>query len=170
MRPKRSRSSVRLVAFWAAIVAVVCVPREAAPGDVDDAPLARRAGITLIVNTPMRFGTLADKDGYVEIGPNDDLIANPDHLIVEPTFYSGVIDIDGDPDTAVTISIAGGSDNGLTISNFHTDRGDPPLTGVSLGPTGTIQLYLGARLAVSSLSASPGTGLSVPFTITVQYE
>ena len=169
MRPKRSRSSVRLVAFWAAIVAVVCVPREAAPGDAH-APLTRRIGLTVVQDTPMTFGTLADTDGYVEIGPDDDVLANPHHIQVDDTVFSAVFDITGDPDRAFSMSIAGDNNQGLTLNTFRTDQGEPPLGGLVLDGTGQFRVRIGARITVDASQASPGADRSVPYTITVLYE
>lgn len=165
-----SRTTRSLAAFLAASWVVLCLPRTASPDGSQEPELARRAALALSVNTPLDFGSLADNDGWLEISAFNGVLGDPYHLQIDATIYSGIIDITGDPDAAVAISISGGSASGLSLSNFHTDLGDPPLAGVTLDGTGTLRLRIGARLTIDSANASPGPDLDVPYTITVTYE
>ena len=165
-----SRTTSSMAAFWAALLAVVCIPRMAATDESTTPPLARRAPLGMTVNTSLDFGSLADNDGWVEISAFNGVLGDPYHLQIDATIYSGIVDITGDPNAAVSISISGGSASGLSLSNFHTDLGDPPLAGVTLDASGDLRLRIGARITIDSATASPGTGYTVPYTISVAYE
>mgnify|MGYP002064858958 CR=1 FL=1 len=104
------------------ILTTVMVPAKEEPRGFE------KDAITLGVTAEMDFGSLADHDGYVEIGPSDNILADPQNIFFGGVPYSAVI----------------------------TVGGDPPLAGVSLGTTGQIELYVGGRLTVDSTSASPG--------------
>lgn len=165
-----SRSTTSMAAFWATVLAVLCFPGSTLPTGDASPVLARRAALDAVLNTPMSFGSLVDDDGSVDIGTTDNLVADPDHLVVDPTVASAVIDFTGDADTAVTITISGGSLNGLSLSDFTTTQGTPPLTGVVLDGSGFLRLRIGARLTINRGVVQPGTGLEVPFTVGYAYE
>ena len=159
-----------VTAFWAVVVPFLCLPRAAGSDGVVPPSLARRVELSLSVNTPLDFGSLADNDGWVEISAFNGVLGDPQHLQIDATIFSGIIDIAGDPDAAITISISGGSAGGLSLSNFHTHLGDPPLSSVTLDETGDLRLRVGARITIDSATATPGADLTVPYTVTVAYE
>lgn len=167
-----SRSTMRLTPFWAVMVAVLCASVSTAPGQEDPPPIARYDELAIYIVSPLHFGALAKNDGYVEIGPNDDLITDSNFLIYEATYSSAIIDVHGLENTAVSISIAGSISGGMVISNFHTSLGDPPIgsaEGAVLDAAGELRFNLGARLAIDKETASAG-GNSIPYTISVIYE
>ncbi len=141
------------------------------PALAKDAPRGHeKDAIGVSVTADLDFGSLADYDGYVELGAADNVLADPQNIFFGGTPYSAIISITGDPDAAISVTINGGTQSGLTLSTFHTDRGTPPLVAVSLGAAGAIELRVGGRLTVDSAAASPGNDHSVPYTITVNYE
>jgi len=133
-------------------------------------PGGEKAAISLSMTADLDFGSLADHDGWVDLGPHDVILADPQNIFFGGTPYSAVVTVTGDPDAAVSVSITGGSQSGLSLDGFHTDRGDPPLGGISLGATGQIELRVGGRLTVDSAQAYPGSDRTAPYTITVNYE
>ena len=165
-----SRSSIPMAAFWATVLAVLCLPGSTLPTGDASPVLARRAGLNTVLDTQVHFGTLADDDGSVEIGTTDNVVSDPDHLFVDPTVFSGVIDVTGDANAAVSITIVGGSATGLSLSHFVTSEGTPPLTSVFLDGDGFLRLRIGARLTVDREFAIPGEGREIEYTVTILYE
>lgn len=158
MFPSGPRRCIGLVAFWSLVLALVCVPVPSATGQDDDSEpeLARRADLAIIHQTQMDFGTLADHDGWVEMDWQNRLVYNPDHLSMDFTAVSAVFVVTGDPSVNTTVSITGGTTEGITISDFNTDWGDPPISGFRLDGTGEQTIRVGARLTVDSSVATNG--------------
>mgnify|MGYP001057353911 CR=1 FL=1 len=171
MFPSGPNRGIRLVAFWSLALALLGAPVPAANGkDADSEPeLARRAPLAVLHQTQMDFGTLADHDGWVEMDWQNRLVYNPDHLSMDFTAVSAVFVVTGDPSTNTTVSITGGTTEGLTISDFTTDWGDPPIAGFRLDGTGEQTIRIGARLTVDSSVATNGPkAISYTFSVVAE--
>ena len=125
-------------------------------------PLARAVS-SIFVDSELDFGSVAQVDGYVEIGPNDNVVADPNNILFDATVYSAVIRIVGEASSTVSVSFVGGSSGGLSLSHFTTSLGTPPLS-VVLGLDGEITFTVGARLTVDGGNTIQTT-YSVPFEI-----
>ena len=129
-----------------------------------------KAALSVYQVYTMYFGTLCDNDGVVVLGDNDKIIQDADHLVYGGSPQSGVIRLYGDAFHAVSIDITPGSATGFQISEFDTDYGIPPLSGLTLDATGYLTLRLGARLQLYSSSVSSGSGQQIGYTVEAVYE
>ncbi len=119
-------------------------------------------------DTALDFGAVSDNDGTVTLGLTDNIAADPSGIHVPSSiFTTGDFTITGQAAQTVAVTITGsGPTAGLTIGNFNTDQGAPPLAGLAL----PITLAIGADLTVDSASAAPGNDQNLNFTIGVTYE
>ena len=117
--------------------------------------------------TPLDFGAVSDNDGVVTLGIADDITDPSGIHVPSSTYTTGDFSITGQAAQSVAVTITGsGPTAGLTIGNFNTDQGAPPLAGLALPAT----LAIGADLTVDSASAAPGNDQNLNFTIGVTYE
>jgi hypothetical protein len=128
-----------------------------------------KAAITLHQVYAMSFGTLCDNDGYVVLDPNDTITEDPDHLVYGGAPFSAEITITGDPFTSIRIGCTSPGAPGMTLSDFTSNHGDLPITGLVLDASGELTLHLGATLTLS-VAAEPGEDQAIDYTITAIYE
>lgn len=129
-----------------------------------------KAALSVYQVYSMYFGTLVHNSGYVVLGTADNVLQDPNYLIYGGVPQSAQIRLSGDPFVAVSFDITAGSATGFTISNFDTDYGTPPLTGLTLDAAGYLTLRVGARLELFAGSLSPGNGQQIGYTVTTIYE
>jgi hypothetical protein len=118
----------------------------------------------------MAFGILVDNDGYVVLNTSDTITQDPDYLVYGGVPQSAEIRFSGDPFVAVAVDITAGYTPGFLLSQFQTDYGAPPLSGLTLDSAGVLVLHVGARLELDASSVSAGTGQLVAYTISAVYE
>eukprot|EP00831_Metopus_contortus_P031427 TRINITY_DN25639_c0_g1_i1.p4 TRINITY_DN25639_c0_g1~~TRINITY_DN25639_c0_g1_i1.p4 ORF type:complete len:104 (+),score=38.68 TRINITY_DN25639_c0_g1_i1:589-900(+) len=97
----------------------------------------------------MYFGTLCDNDGYVVLDHNDTIVEDPNLLVYGGATFSAEISVTGDPFRAVRIGCTSSGGTGMTLTNFTSNYGVLPLTGLTFDGTGALTLHLGARLTLS---------------------
>ncbi len=133
---------------------------------------APRAGAQLTVSevVELSFGSVVDQDGTITLGLSDAIVSDPNAIHMGGAVATGQYEISGDPFASVSIQFAGSTANGLSIYQFDTDQGTPPLSGVALDGDGTLLLRVGATLTVTADECTPGNAQALPFTITVNYE
>jgi len=151
------------------------VPTERDPGQIRlhfdrKGEPGEKAALSVYQVYSMYFGTLVHNSGYVVLGTNDTVLQDPDHLIYGGSPQSAQIRLYGDPFVAVSFDVTAGSATGFTISNFETDYGTPPLSGLTLDAAGYLTLHVGARLELLAGSLSPGSGQQIGYTVTTIYE
>ena len=113
------------------------------------------------------FGVVVDADGTIRLGLADSIISDPSGISVGGSIASGVYTFTGTPNAIVSASLSGSSSAGLTLGNFTSAEAD--LGTISLGPSGSHDVTLGADLTVAGASAAPGSNQLLPFTISVSY-
>ena len=139
-------------------------------GNPLDAPLpGEKADITVHQVYAMYFGTLCDNDGYVVLDHNDTIVEDPSLLVYGGATFSAEISITGDAFRSVRIGCTSLGAPGMTLTNFTSNYGVLPLTGLTFDGTGTMTLHLGAQLSLSP-AAAPGPGQTIGYTITATYE
>jgi len=133
-------------------------------------PAGEKAELSVYQVYGMHFGTLCDNDGYVVLGTADAIIQDPDHLFYGGSPQSAEIRFSGDAYRAFGVSVVGGSATGFTLSDFATDYGTPPLSGLTLDSGGLLTLRVGARLQLSAASVAEGNGQEIGYTVSAVYE
>jgi hypothetical protein len=131
---------------------------------------ADKAELAVYQTFAMAFGTLVDNDGYVVLNTSDSITQDPDHLVYGGVPQSAEIRFSGDPFVAVAVDITAGYTPGFLLSQFQTDYGAPPLSGLTLDSAGVLVLHLGARLELYASGVSAGTGQQIAYTISAVYE
>ena len=137
--------------------------------DRKDEPGAK-AALSVYQVFSMFFGTLVHNSGYVVLGTADNVLQDPNYLVYGGVPQSAQIRLYGDPFVAVSFDVTAGSATGFVISNFETDYGTPPLSGLTLDAAGYLTLHVGARLELIAGSLSPGDGQQIGYTVTTIYE
>ncbi|MBU0743680.1 DUF4402 domain-containing protein [bacterium] len=127
--------------------------------------------LTVAETVEMDFGAVIDADGTVTLDVTDTIASDPNGIHQGGTVASGLYTINGQPSTAIDVSISAQNANGLLLSNFTTDAGGGvfPLVGVLIDGVGNLAMALGADLQVQSGVAAPGANQPLNFTITVTY-
>ena len=131
---------------------------------------ADKAELSVYQVFAMYFGTLVDNDGYVVLGTADNIAADPNHLVYGGSPISAEIRLQGDAFRAVAVNFTGGGGSGFAISDFATDYGVPPLSGLTLDATGYLTLRVGARLDLDAAIVGTGAGQQVGYTVSAVYE
>jgi hypothetical protein len=131
---------------------------------------ADKAELSVYQTYAMYFGTLVDNDGYVVLGTGDAITQDPDHLVYGGVPQSAEIRLSGDPFVSVSVDFTAGSATGFSLSQFETDYGTPPLSGLTLDAAGVLTLHVGARLQLLASSVSAGSGQQIGYTISALYE
>lgn len=144
------------------------VPMEFAKGD--DMAGHDKAELSVYQVFSMHFGTLCHNDGYVVLDANDTITADPSHLVYGGSSFSAEIRLNGDAFRACTIAITAGSTTGFHLSNFETDFGTPPLSGMTLDGTGYFTFHLGSRLQLDASEVTPGSSQQIGYTVSAVYE
>ncbi len=132
-------------------------------------PGGDKAAITLHQVYAMFFGTLCDNDGYVVLDHNDTIVEDPNLLVYGGAPFSAEITITGDPFTSIRVGVASSGAPGLSLTNFTSNYGTLPITGLTFDGTGSLTLHLGARLTLS-VAAQPGANQDIGYTVTATYE
>ena len=132
-------------------------------------PRGEKAAIDLYQVFAMFFGTLVDNDGYVVLDHNDTIVADPDNLVYGGSPFSGEILITGDPFTSVRIGVTSSGAPGLTLTDFTSNLGPPPVTGATFDAAGELRIRLGAKLSLST-AAEPGENTPIGYTVSATYE
>jgi hypothetical protein len=131
--------------------------------------LSSPAQLAVVETVQIDFGSVLDSSGSIILGLNDMIIIDPSNIHVGGVPYSGNYLITGTPNTPVQINITAQNANGLTLADFNTNWGAPPLIGTSLDAGGELELIVGAKLTVNSGEATPGLDQPMAFTIIVNY-
>ncbi len=134
--------------------------------------LVPAAGAQLAVSevVELSFGSVVDMDGTITLGLADAIVSDANAIHMGGNVATGQYEITGDPFATISITFAGSTGNGLSIYQFDTDQGTPPLSGISLDADGRLLLRIGATLTVDAAQCTPGLGQALPFTITVNYD
>lgn len=133
------------------------------------APIGARAQLSIVENVQMDFGSVLDSSGSIILGLNDLITIDPSRIHLGGVTWSGNYMITGTPSTVVQINIISTNANGLTLSDFKTNRGSPPLVGTSLDVNGELELIIGAKMTINSGVAVPGMDQPMAFTLIVNY-
>lgn len=115
------------------------------------------------------FGAVIDADGSVVLGLSDAITSDPASIHVGSPTSSGRYQISGDPFAVFSLSILGSTASGLTIDDFVTSEGVPPLLAVVLDGTGHKSIRLGATLTVDESTAVPGLDQPLIYIISIDY-
>lgn len=143
---------------WAIILVLLCQVGPASGVD-----------LSILETIELDFGAVLDSDGAVVLGLGDAITADPAGIHVGSTAITGEYLITGDPFAVLSLSILGSSTSGLTIDDFETSEGTPPLLSVVLNGAGEIDIRMGATLTVDEASASPGVDQALTYTISIHY-
>lgn len=127
------------------------------------------AELAITETTELDFGAVVDRNGAVTLGLADAIISDPFGIHVGGVVTTGVYHITGDPFATFSLSVVGATVGGLSISNFNTSEGVPPLLNVALGISGSLDLRLGARATINSAQVNPGLDQPLFYTIIVNY-
>jgi len=129
------------------------------------------AGAQLAVSetVELSFGSVVDQDGTITLGLSDVIVSDPNLIHMGGAVATGQYEITGDPFATIDLQFSGSTANGLSIYQFDTDQGTPPLSGLSLDGDGRLLLRVGATLTIDSAQCTPGNGQALPFIITVNY-
>ena len=130
---------------------------------------ARGLELSILETIELDFGAVVDQSGAVRLGLSDAIVSDPSGIHVGTPVSTGQYEITGDPFAVFSLSILGSTADGLTISDFTTSEGTPPLLAVVLDGTGNKDIRLGATLTVEESSASPGLDQALAYTITIDY-
>jgi len=125
--------------------------------------------LSIIETIELDFGAVLDADGAIVLGLGDAITSDPSSIHVGSTTITGQYMISGDPFAVFSLSIMGSTASGLTIDDFETSEGTPPLLAVVLDGTGEIDIRMGATLTVNEGSAAPGIDQPLSYTITINY-
>ena len=122
------------------------------------------AALAVTEDTQLDFGIVSNNDGTITLGLADLITSDPSLIHVSSSVeLSGDYSITGEAAQTVAVTIAGSTSGGVTIDNFNTNLGAPPLAGVVLPAA----LVIGADLTLSSATV----GVKVlNFTLGITYE
>lgn len=144
--------------LWAVILVMLC---QAVPVCGVD--------LSILETVQLDFGAVIDNNGAVVLGLGDAITADPAGIHVGSISTTGQYMISGDPFAVFSLSILGSTASGLTIGDFVTSEGAPPLLAVALDGSGAIDIRLGATLTVDSGTAAPGLDQPLSYVITINY-
>jgi hypothetical protein len=125
--------------------------------------------LSILETIELDFGAVLDSNGAVVLGLGDAITADPAGIHVGSIATTGEYMITGDPFAVFSLSILGSSASGLTINDFETSEGTPPLLSVVLNGAGEIDIRMGATLTVDEGLAEPGIDQPLTYTISINY-
>ncbi len=127
------------------------------------------AELDIVETVQMDFGAVLDQNGALTLGINDNLVADPSGIQAGGVMLSGRFLITGDPFAAFSLDINGSSLDGLSLDNFNTSSGHPPVLNAVLNGLGQLTVRFGAVLTVQSSRAEPGLDHFLAYTVSVNY-
>lgn len=127
------------------------------------------ADLAIQETVPMDFGAVLDQNGSLTLGVNDNLVADPDGIHAGGVLTSGRFLITGDPFAAFSLDITGSDTDGLTLGDFNTSAGQPPVLNAALNGLGQLSVRFGAALTVQASRADPGLDHLLAYTISINY-
>lgn len=127
------------------------------------------ADLAISETVQMDFGAVLDQNGSLTLGVNDNLVADPGGIHAGGVLMSGRFLITGDPFAAFSLDITGSDTDGLTLGDFDTSVGQPPVLNAALNGIGQLSVRFGAALTVQASRADPGLDHLLAYTITINY-
>lgn len=127
------------------------------------------ADLAIQETVQMDFGAVLDQNGSLTLGVNDNLVSDPNGIHAGGVLTSGRFLITGDPFAAFSLDITGSDTDGLTLGDFNTSVGQPPVLNAALNGAGQLSVRFGAVLTVQASRAAPGLDHLLAYTISINY-